>query len=198
MIVVILSFCWQLGFWDKKEANIVSTGCSFLGHDFTICWKGEFMSRAASHEHGGMLFAYRLMGKRIKELKWYHESIQGIESPIKQRQTWEGRQLVTYTNTHTCMQNTRNCIYGLTHLHGKMALGAKPYGFGLWWEFRTLQIEHLEYLMSEQKRVRNMCDVIVSIFYRPLGHKEEMQGVFLTSTILVQEKFKQWNGNCPG
>lgn len=40
----------------------------------------------------------------------------------------------------------------------------------------SLKIEHLEYLMTEQKRVRNMCYIIVRIFYRPLGHKKEMGG----------------------
>lgn len=64
---------------------------------------------------------------------------------------------------------------------------------GLLWEFITLKTEHLKYLMCEQKRVRNMCD-IVNISYRPLGPKEEMAGAFLATTILAQCKLEQWKG----
>ena len=55
----------------------------------------------------------------------------------------------------------------------------------------SLKTEHLEYLMTEQKRVRNMCYVIVRTFYRPLGHKKEMGGAFLAATALAQRKLGQ-------
>ena len=44
----------------------------------------------------------------------------------------------------------------------------------------SLKIE----LMTEQKRVRNMCCIIVRIFYRPLGHKKEMEGCFPSHYLL--------------
>lgn len=31
-------------------------------------------------------------------------------------------------------------------------------------------------LMTEQKRERNMCNITVKLFYRPVGHKKEMEG----------------------
>lgn len=54
-----------------------------------------------------------------------------------------------------------------------------------------LKTEHLKYHMSEQKRARNTCGIIMSIFYQPLDHKGEMQGAFLATTLLAQRKLEQ-------
>lgn len=52
-------------------------------------------------------------------------------------------------------------------------------------------LEHLEHLMHEQKRARNICDNAMSIFYRPVGHKEERRGAFLATTILAKRNLNQ-------
>jgi hypothetical protein len=48
----------------------------------------------------------------------------------------------------------------------------------------NLRMEHLECLMSEQKEVRNTQELVVSVFFRPFGHEEEMEGTLLTNPIL--------------
>lgn len=41
-------------------------------------------------------------------------------------------------------------------------------------------------------------DIIVSMFYQPLDHKEEMKGVFLAPTLLAWRKLEQWKGTHAG
>ena len=60
----------------------------------------------------------------------------------------------------------------------------------------SLKTEHLGYLMPEQKRMRNICYIIVRIFDRPLGHKKEMEGAFLATTVLAQGKLEHRKGTC--